>query len=395
MLPKGSLGIACGDLNRDGHLDLVTAMFNDPEVCIFYGNENGFDTENPTRIKIEYEGEVFNSLRRPFLADLNNDGWLDLFVCVMGAGSTRSFILWGGPDGFSMERCQALSILSAGGAEAADLNGNGYLDLLVRGSKTSASGPSDSYLYVYWNGPDGLREDNRLLLPANYPLSISVADFNNDGTLDIFIGNYWSANERDIPSYIYWNRKGRGFSVHDRTELPTHSAGGSLALDFNEDGRIDLAIAYHKVYGSHVGHSGVWWQGSEGFSERDVTILPTRGPHGMIWLNPGNIMDRSEEEYYTSCAHQLPSEAKVTGIDWEADLQVKTWVKAQLRFAKTEEELANAPWQGPDGEGSWFEKSQASSGLEQTGPWIQYRLALGARNCGNTPRVRAVSVHLS
>jgi len=402
QLPIGSAGIACADLNRDGYLDLVTTTEHGTSINIFYGTKDGFDTENPTHIPMEHNGITFKNPRRPLLADFNNDGWLDLYVAVLGASegsfasmghADRSFILWGGPDGFSMDRYQIFSTLRSGGAEAADLTGNGYLDLIVRGSKSTPNNPNDSFLYIYWNGPEGLREDNRLLLPANYPLSMSIADFNNDGTLDIFVANYWSGNERDIPSYIFWNRKDRGFTVHDRTELPTHSAAGSIALDFNEDGLIDLAVANHKVYGSHVGFSGVWWNGPDGFSERNVTTLPSRGPSAMIWLNPGNVMDRSEVEYYTSCAHKLPDSAKVTGISWEAELQVKTFVKAQLRFAATEDELASAPWQGPDGEGSWFENDQASANLQQTGPWVQYLLALGAKNCCNTPRVTAVNVH--
>jgi len=55
--------------------------------------------------------------------------------------------------------------------------------------------------------------------------------------------------------------------------------------------------------------------------------------------------------------------------------------------------LAEAPWQGPEGEGSWFDNEKGTGNLEQTGPWVQYRLALGAKNSGNTPRITAVNIH--
>jgi len=389
-LPAPANAICCADLNRDGYLDIVTGMFADPELRIFYGNAHGFEKE-PTCIRMELDGVVYSDPRWMCLADFNNDGWLDLFVSQIY--EDRSLIFWGGPEGFSMDRVQMLSVLKSGGGIAADLTGNGYPDLVVGGSRPSKTGPHDSFAYIYWNGPDGLRENNHTVLPCNAACSISIADFNNDGLLDIFISNYWGSSERDIPSYIYWNRKGRGFSIFDRTELPTNSASGSVVADFNEDGYVDIAVAYHKVHGSHVGHSAVWWNGPDGFCEKNVTTLPTRGPHGMIWVDPGNVMDRGDEEYYTSCAHKLPDGAKVTCIEWEAELQVKTWIKAQLRFAKTEEELADAAWQGPDGEGSWFEDKQSIDNMKQDGPWVQYRLALGAKNSGNSPRISSVSIH--
>ena len=42
----------------------------------------------------------------------------------------------------------------------ADLNGDGCLDLLIGGSMPSLTEPHDSFVYVYWNGPHGLSEDN-------------------------------------------------------------------------------------------------------------------------------------------------------------------------------------------------------------------------------------------
>ena len=221
---------------------------------------------------------------------------------------------------------------------------------------------------------------------------MTLADFNNDGRLDLFVGSYHGAEERDIDSYIYWNRAGRGFSAADRTRLFTHSASGVIAADFNEDGWVDLAIVYHKVWGDHVGHSAVWWNGPDGFDERRVTVLPTSGPHGMISVEPRNASDGGDAEFYTSCAHRLPEGSRVTQVAWLADVPAKTWVRAQLRAAATEVGLAGAPWQGARGAGSWFENGDVIAAGRFSGPWIQYRLALGAVNAARTPRVREVSV---
>ena len=384
-------GAACADLNRDGYLDVVFAVIGSPDLVVFYGTAEGFDTDNPQRIHLERDGVVHDEPRWICLADLNNNGWLDLFV--PDVGSERSIVLWGGPDGFTAERSQILSAHHAACARTADFTGNGYLDLIVGGHTPSLTGPLDSFAYIYWNGPDGLREDRRTILPANAINSMAVADFNNDGQLDLYIGSYHDARERDIDSYIYWNREGKGFSAIDRTRLPTHSASGSLAADFNENGWVDLAIAYHRVESEHKAYSAVWWNGPDGFDEKNVTLLPTGGPHGISSVDPGNLADRGPEEYYMSAPFQLPEGSSVASVSWEADTPAKAWVKAQLRSADAKEGLETATWEGSDGTDTWYEKGQNAAVGGTDGGWVQFRLALGSTNSLNTPRLTRVDVH--
>ncbi len=406
-------GSAVGDFRHSGYLDIAAAGFQNPVLLIFRGGPDGYDLENPQKLILDPDikdldftppheprgydtpdGQKYWEPRGVVAADFNQNGWLDLFIAQIYG--PRSLILWGGPDGFSMERSTWLSIEGADRAQVADLNGNGYPDLIICSYQSlSNSQPKDSYLYIYWGGPDGYREDRKSMLPNHSGGDITIADFNNDGNLDIFVAVYNGGRDRDVDCYIYWGSPGGHYSVENRTRLFGHSACGCIAGDFNHDGYIDLAVAHHKTYGNHSGESKVWWNGPEGFLPNHTTKLPTDGPHGMFAVDAGNAMDRSPEEHYISNAKQLPDGSRILGIDWEAEIQARTWVRAQFRVAASEAELESAPWQGPDGSKcSWFEKGDgAGAGFLQAGQWIQYRLALGATNGGNTPRLTSVSVY--
>ena len=405
-----SHGVAVGDFRRCGSLDVVSVGFCNAELTVFRGGEKGFDVENPQRIVMEpgqpdyvpekssewvdanYGTKEFNDPRGLLAADFNNNGWLDLWVSQISG--PRCLILWGGPEGFSMERATWLATEGADRAQAADLTGNGYLDLVIAGYQCLKKQVfHESSITIYYGGPEGFREDRKCELPMHQCGGVAIADFNNNGVLDIFGACYNSGRERDLNSFIYWGERGGHYSVRRRKRLWTHSACGAVAADFNEDGWVDLAIVNHKTYGNHAGLSTVWWNGPAGFNEARRTFLPTLGPHGTLCVDPGNIMDRGPEEYYVSSAFELLEGARVTGMRWEAEIQKKTWVKGQLRFAKTKEDLAKAGWQGKNGDkGAWLENDQATGRLRHEGRWIQYRLALGAVNGGNSPRIRAVEI---
>jgi hypothetical protein len=351
VLPTRAATIAqCADLDRNGYLDLIFCGFRAAEVIIFHGGPDGFDPDRKTVIPLELDGEPYGFLFSLCLVDLTGNGWLDL---VLGGGNAeRVLILWGGPEGFSLDRSRALAAFIPRTITAADLNGNGYPDLIIGARKPQLDGPHDAFLNIYWNGPEGLREDRKTVFPVKSTNGLAVADFNNDGCLDIFTGSYTDGRERDLESYIYWNRPGRGFSLLDRQCLQTHAVGGCLAADLNENGHVDLVVTNHKVLGNHKGYSEVWWNGPGGFNVERTTELPTIGGRGPSVINPGSILDRGPEEVYISEPYQLPDGATLTGLSWAADTPAKTWIRGQVRIANSLAGLEAARWIGPGGEDS-------------------------------------------
>lgn len=401
-------GCAIGDFRKSGFLDIAFGGFRNRELRIFHGSEKGYCIENCTKIVLgpddgNYEpyhytkGEPwatgvteeeekrileFGQVRWLMAADFNSDGWLDLFVSeILGP---RSFIFWGGPEGFSKERMTVLETDGVASAAVADLTGNGYPDLLLaQHMSTKKTVKYESYITVYWGGPQGYSERRKMQLPAHCANSVTVGDYNGNGFLDIYATSYNNGRSRDLLSFLYKNDHGT-FSAKNVQYLFNHSASGCVSGDFNGDGYTDLAVACHKEYGNHCSHSFIFWGGPEGLSEDRKTVLPTIGPHGMCTVDPGNILDRGDKERYTSEIKKIPDGELVSEITWTGDCSSTSWVELEIRAAASLEELKTVEWiQVRPNENL---RDFAFSG------YVQYRLGLCAKcGCG-TPRITSVVV---
>lgn len=400
-------GSAIGDFRKSGYLDIASGGFRNRELRIFHGSEKGYSLEDCTKIVFgpddgnykppvyiqdkplemtDEEKELtteFGEIRWMLSADLNGDGWLDLFVSeIIGP---RCYILWGGPEGFSKDRMQTLYTDGVASATVADLTGNGYPDLmLAQHMSTKKNDKYESYVTIYWGGPEGYKENRRTQLPVTCANSCTVGDYSGQGKLDLYAVAYRTSRCRDIMSHLYFNDGKGNFSVHNVKYLFQHSASGCVSGDFNGDGYTDLAIACHKEYGNHVSHSFIFWGGPDGLTNERKTVLPTTGPHGMSTVDPGNIMDRGPKEHYTSEVKALPAGEKIKSIKWEGVCTSTSWVEVEVRAAGSEAELDHAQW-------VTVESGSDISGLN-LGGFVQYRLALCANCACGTPRIESVSV---
>ena len=378
----------CADLNRDGYLDIIATCGN--HVRIYYGTEQGYSEEHMQILHPTFEepeGARCGALW-PSLADLNGNGYLDLVVPISWQNYSR--IYWGGPDGYSDARSTKLPIECALTCRIADLNRDGYPDIIF-GSRASVHKnlEHEGSVTIFWGGPNGYSGFNCCVLPSYQSNSITIADFTGDGWLDIFASSYFNGKERDINSFIYWNDHGN-FSVTNRKRLFAHSSSAAWACDFNEDGYVDIFVSHHRAYGNHNTESSIWWNGPNGFREENRSWLPTIGPHDMVPNDVGNIMTRGPEEYYISPVGKVDTPKAVF---WDGTIPVKTWVNCQIRTAPTEEALKNAIFVGPDGsENTRFAFGQEIPEALVHGAYMQIKLYLGATNSGNTPRITEIFV---
>jgi hypothetical protein len=255
--PAGFLwlsAIAVGDLNADGKLDLVTTAGDiDSYVTVMLGHGDGtFDSSSSG----PYSG-YFNSLA---LADFDGDGNTD----VVTGGS--AMIFRGNGDG-TLQAPTELGIVTSS-LTVADFDADGKLDL------AAANSPNLGVSVLRGNGDSTFQPTQSFAAGAD-PYSISAADVNGDGVLDLVVTN------RDaVGGLTVLLGTGDG-SFGPPITTVTGADSISLAVaDFNADGRPDAAVTdYSKV--SVLLNDGSWSPTDPPtVSVRDLTI--TEGNTGTV-----------------------------------------------------------------------------------------------------------------
>jgi enediyne biosynthesis protein E4 len=128
--------------------------------------------------------------------DIDGDGWVDLFFAGLGGGSRlyRNLGNWKFQDS-TQEAGVACPGLDATGVVLADLDGDGSLDLVINSIGRGA--------HIFFNDGQGHFTEsgkNPGLNAGRGGSSLALADFDGDGALDLYIGNYRGVTLRDQPN---------------------------------------------------------------------------------------------------------------------------------------------------------------------------------------------------
>jgi predicted nucleotidyltransferase len=216
-----------GDLNNDNRLDIVVGNFQTDTVGILFGNGDGTFLQQTTHQTISAAG-----LSSVALGDFNNDSCLDIAICNIRLNNVG--ILFGNGNGtFSY---QTIYETSNGAEQAsvavADFDNDGRLDIVV------ANQGLDNLVVSFGNGNGSFSDQVTLLTgTGSQPLFVAVGDFNNDGKPDIVAANSQLNNVGVFLGYV--NR-----IFFSQT---TYSTGYNalttvvVAADFNNDSRLDIA----------------------------------------------------------------------------------------------------------------------------------------------------------
>ncbi len=217
--------VQLGDLNNDGHLDIVAASQLpgvDGGVHVWLGNgKNGW-----TRIGDVVSRGIFRDI---ILADFNNDGNLDI------AGTAFEdpwgvHVWYGGGEGEWFKTKPPTDHGSYWGISAGDFNGDGLLDIV-------AGNYHKRGLYVFYRQPEGGWRAPERLTKDGLIFGIVTADFNDDGRTDI------AASTFDRGGIEIWLKKESGWTAYQVGESYGKNYHGLVTADINEDGQPDLISA--------------------------------------------------------------------------------------------------------------------------------------------------------
>jgi hypothetical protein len=239
-----SLGASWCDFNNDGLLDLFVANYPDQGSLAPRPNFLYLNLGNGTFQKIT-TGSIVTDLSGsvgPSWGDYDNDGYMDLFVAnalnegsgLVIPGENHNFLYHNNGDGtftrITNSTVGAIVTDAAQGWDCAwgDYDNDGYLDLFV----ANPVGPQN---YLYHNKRDGTFERittgslaNDQALGSYGSASCTWGDYNNDGFLDLFAGNY-AINGTPQVNYLYRNNGNSNgwLKLNLKGSVSNHSAIGA------------------------------------------------------------------------------------------------------------------------------------------------------------------------
>jgi len=271
------------DYDNDGKLDLYVANFVEfskeknkdcrtgedakrgyciPHVYrptsswLFHNNGDGTFTDVSQSSGI---GRVLGKAWGVVATDINNDGWMDLFVAN---DTVANFLFLNRGNGKFEEIGEPAGIAyspegrsrSGMGVDSADYDQDGWMDLFVAnldGEMYSLYRNNHDQSFDDRAGPTGIAQSTRLMSGWG----LKFFDFDNDGDLDLFLanGNPDDLIEQVHPQVTYQEKPllfrgtGKSFENISSRSGPVFSqplsARGMAIGDFNNDGAIDVLLS--------------------------------------------------------------------------------------------------------------------------------------------------------
>jgi hypothetical protein len=227
--------LAWADYNNDGYMDFVISSNYYPGTGLtkIYKNNGPSSGYSFSEVTLPgYENQYTNLID---WADYNNDGLMDLLIIGKDNSNKYGSRIFKnlGNDLFEYQPNISFSNVIFKSFKWGDMNNDGYIDLVA------SNYPLGTVIYLNDGHENFVKQSDSL--SGGLISTLDLADYDNDGDLDIFIAGRTLLNYGSSYTKLYINNNG-SFTEATNTGIPNISKGYVQSADFNHDGYIDLLI---------------------------------------------------------------------------------------------------------------------------------------------------------
>lgn len=246
-------GVGIGDINNDGLNDIYIS--GNSTSSKLYLNQGDFKFQDIT----DEAGVVTNQwMTGVSMIDVNNDGWLDIYVGSSGPSKKpsqkRNKLFINNKDNTFTESANMWGVDDAGNTSTAaffDFDNDGdldmylgnhaleyYSDINVPYRRTMKMNETSAQRFYENKGDRFIEITKKVGMEAmGYCLSATPGDYNNDGLIDLYV-----CNDYHIPDFLYINKGNGTFKdeCYSRVKHSSINSMGSDIADVNNDGILDF-----------------------------------------------------------------------------------------------------------------------------------------------------------